>query len=143
MAGAVHVRAQEETTFGVGARMFGRLFAKVEFASGPTTPAGPSTAQDNLRNRTGGPAASASRSEDSQLTSLVCTGVTCLDVARDSLLRDADRKGWKVMLNRRIALQQSFMFQRDDRMVWIEVKSTGGQVLDLEYGLIPVQGSLN
>lgn len=143
MAGAVHVRAQEETTFGVGARMFGRLFAKVEFASGPTSPAGPSTAQDNLRNRSGGSAASASRGEDSPVTPLACTGVTCLDVARDSLLRDADRKGWKVILNRRIALQQSFMFQRDDRMVLIEVKSTGGQVLDLEYGLIPVQGSLN
>lgn len=140
IAGAVHVRAQEETTFGVGSRMFGRLFAKVEFASGASSPVGASAAQDKLRPRPAGLAASASMSEDTPASSLTCTGVTCLDAARDSLLRDAERKGWKVMLNRRIALQQSFMFQREDRMVWIEVKSAGGSLLDLEYGLIPVQG---
>jgi hypothetical protein len=138
--GARHVRAQEETTFGVGSRMIGRLFAKMDFGGSASSPVAPSAVLDPVRPRSTGLAASAGPYDNAPDAGLSCMGVTCLDAARDSLLRDAERKGWKVMLNRRIALQQSFMFQREDRMVWVEVKSSGTRALDLEYGLIPVQG---
>lgn len=139
--GALHVRAQEETTFGVGSRMIGRLFAKVDFGGPTGSPVAPKAQLNTERPQSKGLAANTGPRENAPDAALSCMGVTCLDAARDSLLRDAERKGWKVMLNRRIALQQSFMFQREDRMVWVEVKSTGASALDLEYGLIPVQGS--
>jgi hypothetical protein len=138
--GALHVRAQEETTFGVGSRMIGRLFARVDFGGSTSSRVAPSALLAIERPQSKGLAASAGPRENAPDAAVSCMGVTCLDAARDSLLFDAERKGWKVMLNRRIALQQSFMFQREDRMVWVEVKSSGASALDLEYGLIPVQG---
>ena len=162
LAGAKPTRVNEETLMGVGNRMFGRLFAQVEFGTGAiASPAQPkpevvvAAAQQhksgNVLSRwfgsEGRPApepsvvAVATLPETLHAAGVRCTGATCLDVARDMLIKDAERKGWKVLLNRRVSLHQSFQFQRDDRIVWIEANSKGKNVLDLEYGLVPSQGA--
>jgi hypothetical protein len=67
---------------------------------------------------------------------LNAAGVRSIDV-----LQDAQRKGWRVMLNRRVAMHQSFLFQRDDRAAWVEIKSPSKNTLDIDYALVPVQDS--
>jgi hypothetical protein len=127
IAGAKPARIDEETTVGVGARMYGRLFAKVEFGSA----LGAADAADSPLNEARVKAAG----------QVSCVGVTCLDVARELMLQDAQRKGWRVMLNRRVAMHQSFLFQRDDRAAWVEIKSPSKNTLDIDYALVPVQDS--
>jgi hypothetical protein len=157
IAGARPTRVNEETTLGSGDRMFGRLFAQVEFGSGAALPAveaqvPPKPTQAVQKKSTSliprwlKPEAKQNPSVTPPVTpaaepaptSIQCLGVNCLDVARDILFKDAERKGWKVLLNRRISMHQSFQFQREDRVVWIEVNSSGDNHLKLEYALLPV-----
>lgn len=127
VTGARPARVNEESTVGVGSRMFGRLFAEVEFGAS-------ATAQ---------PSRTAATTEKPKLqaSAVNCASTTCLDAARDMLLEDAQGKGWRMLLNRRVSLHQSFQFQRDDRVVWVEATSLGKNVLQLEYNLLPAQDS--
>lgn len=155
MAGAVPVRVNEETTVGVGNRMFGRLFAEVHFGSIPsaavqlepsTTPQPHPSSSPLTRwlKSWGTPTEKMAEPADTQpallrAAEISCSGPTCLDFARDMLLIDAERKGWTTLVNRRVSLHQSFQFQRDDRVVWIELNSTGASVLQVEYAIVPSQ----
>ena len=120
VTGALPTRTNEETTMGVGQRLFGRLFAQVAFGSAQARLAFP-------------------KSDNPAAAQVQCETVTCLDAARDMLLKDAQDKGWRVLLNRRVSLHQSFQFQRDDRVVWVEVNVTGKNTLEMEYNLMPRQ----
>lgn len=159
IAGAQPTRVNEETTVGTGARMFGRLFARVEFGTGaiapPVQPPVEVVAAAAKQHKTGNALSRWFKSEPKQPEPVVvpvaappmplhaagirCAGATCLDMARDMLLKDAERKGWKVLLNRRVSLHQSFQFQRNDRVMWVEVNSSGQNQLDIEYALLPAQ----
>lgn len=159
IAGAQPTRVNEETTVGTGSRMFGRLFARVEFGTGaiapPVQPPVEVVAAAAKQHKSGNVLSRWFRPEPKQPDPVVvpvaaapvelhaagirCAAATCLDVARDMLLKDAERKGWKVLLNRRVSLHQSFQFQRDDRVMWVEVNSSGKNHLDLEYALLPAQ----
>lgn len=160
IAGAQPARVNEETTVGVGARMFGRLFAQVEFGSAGASQAvnPPALAEPPAATvaKTGNFISRWFRSDADQKTVLAmpvlkppmslphasrvtCASTTCLDAARDMLIQDSQAKGWKTLLNRRVSFHQSFQFQREDRVIWVEVTSTGKNVLQLEYSLLPVQ----
>lgn len=160
IAGAQPTRVNEETTMGVGGRMFGRLFAKVEFGTGaiaaPVQPKPEVVAAAAQQHKTGNLLSRWFKSEPAKpadplvvavgtrpatlhAAGIRCAEATCLDAARDMLLQDAARKGWKTLLNRRVSLHQSFQFQREDRVIWVEVNSSGKSALDLEYGLLPAQ----
>ena len=169
IAGAQPTRVNEETMLGVGARMFGRLFAKVEFGPGvPPVMVAPATVPAPVQQPNPDQAAAAAKkhmetnvisrwfkakpkpaepvvvaavAKPAPMTAALirCDGATCLDAARDMLLQDAQRKGWKVLLNRRVSLHQSFQFQREDRVIWIEVNAPGKKQLQLEYNLLPLQ----
>ena len=159
IAGAQPTRVNEETTVGTGARMFGRLFARVEFGTGaiapPVQPPVEVVAVAAKQHKSSNALSRWFKPEPKQPDPVVvpvaapplelhaagirCAAATCLDVARNMLLKDAERKGWKVLLNRRVSLHQSFQFQRDDRVMWIEVNSSGQNGLDLEYALLPAQ----
>jgi len=141
--------------------MFGRLFAEVEFGTGalasPAEPKPEVVAAAAKQHKSSSFVSRWFGTEGKPSEPLVvpvstqpvtlhaagvrCSGATCLDVARDMLLKDAERKGWKVLLNRRVSLHQSYQFQRDDRVIWLEVHSKGRNSLDLEYGLLPAQGA--
>ncbi len=164
IAGAQPARVNEETTVGVGDKMFGRLFAKVEFGTGaiaaPVKPTPEVVAAAAQQHKTGNFISRWFKPDTKVVDPVVvpvntpptptlhaagvqCNGPTCLDMARDMLLQDAERKGWKMLLNRRVSMHQSFQFQRDDRVIWVEVNSAGKNTLDIEYGLLPVQGAVN
>ena len=68
-----------------------------------------------------------------------CNDVTCLDIARDMLVDDARSKGWNMIFNRRVSMHQSYQFSREGRLIGIEVHSTGGRLLTIEYNLMPAQ----
>ena len=161
--GAQPARVNEETTVGVGARMFGRLFAKVEFgegAMGPSTnskvevvtkPA-PKDKAGNFISRwfnsdadqkktAATPTPVAMGKTAPHASDVRCASTTCLDAARDMLIDDAQAKGWTMLLNRRVSMHQSFQFQRADRVIWVEVTSAGKNLLQLEYNLLPIQES--
>lgn len=157
--GALPTRVNEETTFGAGARMLGRLFAKVTFADEAPVVQAPKVAVVPAKKEDHKSKSSLSRwfqsvmvvdekpKEPERKTTetvktasmVVCSGVTCLDSARDMLVTDAEAKGWQMLLNRRVSLHQSFQFRRDDRLVSIELDSDGGKTLAIEYSLMPVQ----
>jgi hypothetical protein len=159
IAGARPTRVNEETIMGTGSRMFGRLFANVEFGTGaiapPTQPKPEVVAAAAQQHKSGSLLSRWFKSQPKEVNPLVvpvntnpsslhaagirCEGVTCLDVARNMLLQDAERKGWKAILNRRVSLHQSFQFRRDDRIVSIEITPDGGGKLKLEYAITPNQ----
>lgn len=164
IAGAQPARVNEETTVGIGDKMFGRLFAKVEFGTGaiaaPVKPAPEVVAAAAQQHKSANFISRWFKPETKAVDPVVvpvmtpptqtlhaagvhCNGPTCLDMARDMLLQDAERKGWKMLINRRVSMHQSFQFQRHERVIWIEVNSPGKNTLDIEYGLLPVQGPVN
>ena len=114
IAGAEPTRVNEETVVGAGEKMLGRLYAKVSYDHKPEVtkpveaevvkPVEPkATAKDNKKNKK-------SKVTDDELNSYIpievkkeiptpkkvmCESVTCLDAARDSLVEDAQVKGWE------------------------------------------------
>jgi hypothetical protein len=158
--GALPDRVNEETTYGVGADMFGRLFAKVVFGTQALAkPAEPAPDRDRdiaQKHKSSSvftrwfssentkkiePVVQREPPKPAHAASTVCAGATCLDAARDMLLDDAQSKGWKMLLNRRVSLHQSFQFERNGRVIWIEVDSDGKNGLKIEYALLPMQDS--
>ena len=158
IAGAQPSRVNEETTLGVGTRMFGRMFAKVEFGSttnAPPVPPMPEPVAMGVKKPAEGnfisrlfkskpiplePVAEpVVKPTPLSAANVRCDGATCLDKARDMLLQDAERKGWRVLLNRRVSMHQSFQFQREDRVIWVEVNAPGKKQLQIEYNLLPLQ----
>ncbi len=160
IAGAEPTRVNEETVVGAGEKMLGRLYAKVSYDHKPEVtkpdevevakPVEPkATAKDNKKNKK-------SKVSDAELNAyipievkketnksqkVVCESVTCLDAARDSLVEDAQVKGWEMLLNRRVSMHQSFQFARNGRVIWIEVNLTKPKELYIEYSLMPEQSS--
>jgi hypothetical protein len=163
IAGAQPARVNEETTVGVGPRMFGRLFAKIEFGKGAVgqttnpkvevvTPPPKKEKSGNFISRwfnsdadqkktAAMPTTVAIEKTSLHASDVICASTTCLDAARDMLIDDAQAKGWTMLLNRRVSMHQSFQFQRVDRVIWVEVTSTGKNVLQLEYNILPIQES--
>ena len=66
-----------------------------------------------------------------------------LDAARDALVDDAKVKGWDMLLNRRVSMNQSFQFIRQGRVVWIELNLVTPRELAIEYSLMPEQPGLS
>jgi hypothetical protein len=160
IAGAEPTRVNEETVVGAGEKMLGRLYAKVSYdhkpeaakpveaeVAKPVEP--PPSAKDNKKNKK-------SKVSDAELNAyiplevkkekniskkVICESVTCLDAARDSLVEDAQVKGWEMLLNRRVSMHQSFQFARNGRVIWIEVNLTNPKELYIEYSLMPLQNS--
>lgn len=160
IAGAVPDRVNEETTYGVGSDMFGRLYAKVAFgAEALAKPVDSSSGvvKEGAQKRKltsviprwfssdgakkDEPSVQREAPKPAHAASTVCAAATCLDAARDMLLADAQSKGWKMLLNRRVSLHQSFQFDRNGRVIWIEVDSDGKNGLKIEYALLPMQNS--
>lgn len=138
--GAQPNRVAEETTVGVGARMYGRLFAKVEFGASIAAATAASVGDESTRSKQATlVGARANRNEAQPIAQIACTGVTCLDAARELMLQDAQRKAWRVILNRRVGMHQSFLFQRGERAAWVEITSSGPNTLAVDYALVPVQ----
>jgi hypothetical protein len=158
--GAVPTRVNEEVTFGSGALMLGRLYAKVTFGGQvlPASGKSSSTKQNETPKQPKGSVLSRvfkaivggidqpdeiEKSPDTVMPvtaeSMSCSDVTCLDVARDMLVDDARSKGWNMIFNRRVSMHQSYQFSRDGRLIGIEVNSTGGRLLTIEYNLMPAQ----
>lgn len=158
--GAVPTRVNEEVTFGSGALMLGRLYAKVTFGAQTNTASGKSmaTKQIEMPKQPKGSVLSrvfkaivggADQAEEVEKApeivlplnaeSMSCSDVTCLDVARDMLVDDAKSKGWSMLFNRRVSMHQSYQFSRDGRLIGIEVNSRGGKLLTIEYNLMPAQ----
>ena len=79
----------------------------------------------------------------SQRKPIICESVTCLDAARDALVDDAKVKGWEMLLNRRVSMNQSFQFIRQGRVVWIELNLVTPRELAIEYSLMPEQPGLS
>jgi hypothetical protein len=163
IAGAQPARVNEETTVGVGSRMFGRLYAQVEFGKGgsPQEVKLPAVAEvpaarpeqsgnfisrwfksDAIQNKALAMPVQPQTIVLPHASRITCASTTCLDAARDMLIEDGQAKGWKTLLNRRVSMHQSFQFQREDRVIWVEVISTGKNVLQLEYSLLPVQEAI-
>ena len=160
IAGAEPTRVNEETVVGAGEKMLGRLYAKVSYEQKPeaakpteaevTKPVDPPpSAKDSKKNKK-------SKVSDAELNAyipievkkekniskkIVCESVTCLDAARDSLVEDAQVKGWEMLLNRRVSMHQSFQFARNGRVIWIEVNLSNPKELYIEYSLMPEQSS--
>lgn len=155
--GAEPTRVNEETVFGAGTRVLGRLFALVSYENNiPVTAqlGAPDDGADKasqseesmgffeaLKKKFLGATANANGSDGNNASSLFvqCEAVTCLDAARDALVADAANKRWELLMSRRVGLHQSFQFMRDDRIALIEISSDGKKRLDLEYALVPVQ----
>jgi len=158
--GAVPTRVNEEVTFGSGALMLGRLFAKVTFGGQTIVAAGKSAGskQNEMIKQPKGSVLSrvfkaivggVDQPDEIQNTSdtvmpvtaetMSCNDVTCLDIARDMLVDDARSKGWNMIFNRRVSMHQSYQFSREGRLIGIEVHSTGGRLLTIEYNLMPAQ----
>lgn len=158
ITGALPDRVNEENTFGVGAAMFGRLYAKVAFGTEvlpkPADPSSEVVGDDAQKHKSSSvfsrwfssgntkkiePVVQRGAPKPANAASTVCAGATCLDAARDMLLADAQSKGWKMLLNRRVSLHQSFQFDRNGRVIWIEVDSDGKNGLKIEYAMLPMQ----
>lgn len=158
IAGAVPDRVNEETTYGVGSDMFGRLFAKVAFGAenlAKSVDSSSGVVKEDAQKRKltsvmprwfssgntkkNEPSAQGEGPKPAHAASMVCAAATCLDAARDMLQADAQSKGWKMLLNRRVSLHQSFQFDRNGRVIWIEVDSDGKNGLKIEYALLPMQ----
>ena len=157
ISGAQPVRINEETIVGFGDQMLGRLYARAVFSDmraessraepaavvfEPVAPAPDKKSRKNAQNR---PVELAPVTNPAQKkkTIIQCDAdAPCLDMARDLLAEDAAAKGWEMLLNRRVSLHNSFQFAKGERVVWIELTSNGGQELELEYTLLPVQTNL-
>lgn len=153
--GAEPTRVNEETIVGAGEQMVGRLYARKSFikiepevkeieivkevkeeTNDKKNKKGKNTkiisleindkkSNDNLKNK--------------NEVGRDCEGVTCLDIARDALVADAENKGWQMLLNRRVSMHQSFQFTKNGRVMWIELNSDGMKELLIEYSLMPKQ----
>lgn len=160
IAGALPDRVNEETTYGVGGDMFGRLYAKVAFGTEalakPAEPSPEVVKVSAVKHKTSSVLSRWFSSENSKkiepavqrdvpklahAAAIMCAAATCLDTAREMLLADAQSKGWKMLLTRRVSLHQSFQFDRNGRVIWIEIDSDGKNGLKIEYALLPVQSS--
>lgn len=157
IAGALPDRVNEETTYGVGSEMFGRLYAKVSFGSEALAKQADSSLGGGGQKRkltsilsrwivaentkTNEPLVHREVFKPAHAASTVCAAATCLDAARDMLMADAQNKGWKMLFNRRVSLHQSFQFDRNGRVIWIEVDSDGKNGLKIDYALLPMQNS--
>jgi hypothetical protein len=157
ISGAQPVRINEETIVGFGDQMLGRLYARAVFSdmrtdssrvetapvsSEPVVPTQDKKSRKNAQNK---PVELPPVTNPAQKkkTIIQCdAGAPCLDMARDLLAEDAAAKGWEMLLNRRVSLHNSFQFAKGERVVWIELTSNGGQELELEYTLLPVQTNL-
>jgi len=157
ITGAQPVRVNEETIVGFGDQMLGRLYAKVVFpekstdvtwvdvATPPAETASPTTDKKSRKSNVNKPIelTPVASSPAKKKTVIQCNaGAPCLDVARDILVEDAAAKGWEMMLNRRVSLHNSFQFAKGQRVVWIELTSNGGQEMEIEYTLLPIQSEL-
>jgi hypothetical protein len=157
ISGAQPVRINEETIVGFGDQMLGRLYARavfsdmrtdssrVETAPVSSEPVLPTLDKKSRKNAQNKPVELTPVTNPAQKkkTIIQCdAGAPCLDMARDLLAEDAAAKGWEMLLNRRVSLHNSFQFAKGERVVWIELTSNGGQELELEYTLLPVQTNL-
>lgn len=132
--GSVPTRVNEEVTFGSGALMLGRLYAKVTFANHQISEPGKSVSAKNNEIAKPPEIMTAMNAEK-----ISCSGVTCLDVARDMLVDNAKLKNWNMVFNRRVSMHQSYQFSKDGRLIGIEIHSNGGNLLSIEYNLMPSQ----
>jgi hypothetical protein len=146
--------------------MLGRLYAKIHYERKSEPPPSPpvvvapvpakeaSASKDNRKNKKGRPAEEPSApaiqlvqihkdAVAAMPKSINCESVTCLDAARDALVDDAKVKGWDMLLNRRVSMNQSFQFIRQGRVVWIELNLVTPRELAIEYSLMPEQPGLS
>ena len=158
--GAEPTRVNEETVVGAGDQMLGRLYARKVYTTEQAAPLKieektlPPVKEEVVNKKTKPNKKSKAISLETEGTKNTgdnekvkpatetgadCEGVTCLDVARDALVADAESKGWQMLLNRRVSLHQSFQFGRSGRVIWIELNSNGLKELSIEYSLMPKQ----
>ncbi len=157
ISGAQPVRTNEETIVGFGDQMLGRLYARAVFSDmraessraepaavvfEPVVPALDKKSRKNAQNKPVELAPVNAPAAKKKKVIQCDAGAPCLDMARDLLAEDAAAKGWEMLLNRRVSLHNSFQFAKGERVVWIELTSNGGQELELEYTLLPVQTNL-
>ena len=155
--GAEPTRVNEETVVGSGEQMLGRLYAKKSYVREPenlkteeikivSLEKEDAAEKKNKKSKNSKTVSlepeikkDTPKSKNSAELVVNCEGVTCLDLARDALVADAETKGWQMLLNRRVSLHQSFQFIRSGRVIWIELNSNGEKDLNIEYSLMPKQ----
>ena len=152
--GAEPTRVNEETIVGAGEQMVGRLYARKIFIKNEVEVKELENIKEikeeiaDKKSKKGKTVKAISLEINEKKTNINndavknvtdCDGVTCLDIARDSLVADAELKGWQMLLNRRVSLHQSFQFSKNGRVMWIELNSDGMKELLIEYSLMPKQ----